>query len=150
MKLWIPILSLAALLASCTADSYQRVPMPSQSVEISSPSVSRIYVIRMPVVQGKLRAMQIHEDEREIGRIGSDSYVCWERPPGRTLVVVTHESTIFSKDDQQTMIDVQAEAGKVYYYGLTIDETWAKPVARPLERDEARAVMKKQDPAPAH
>jgi hypothetical protein len=55
-----------------------------------------------------------------------------------------------SKDDQQTMIDVQAEAGKVYYYGITVDETWAKPVAKQLDPAEARAALKDLEPAPVH
>lgn len=151
MKLLFQSLLLAATLVACASDSYQRVPMPSQDVELSSPSMCRIYVLRMPQMKGAIREMRIQEDENEIGYIGSDSYVCWERSPGRSLVVLTYEGTILSKDDRQSMIDVQAQAGEVHYYGVTIDDTWSKPVVTRLERDDALAALKGQEPAaPKH
>ncbi len=150
MKSLIQSLLLVAVFCACASDSYQRVPLPSQSVELSSPSMCRIYVLRMPQVKGAIRALRVEEDEREIGRIGSDSYVCWERTPGRSLVVLTYEGTAFSKDYKQSMIDVQAQAGEVHYYGITIDDTWSKAIVTRLEPDDARAALKGQDPAPKH
>src|SRR5262245_49905536 len=86
-------LGLALDLSSCAAESFQKVPFPAQSSEVSSPSVSRIYLLRLPQARGTIRGLRAKEDEREIGRIGSDSYLCWERKPGRTLVVLTYEGT---------------------------------------------------------
>ena len=140
-------LPLLLAFGACSAPSSQFVPMPSQSVEVSSPAVSRIYVMRMPQVKGAFRDLRVKENEHEIGSIGSQSYVCWERPPGRSLVVVTYEGTMFEKDDRESMIDVQAEAGHTYYYGITVDDAWKKAVVQLLERDEARKVLHELDPA---
>jgi hypothetical protein len=137
----------AAGLAACAASSYQKVPVPSQKIEVSSGNVSRIYVMRLPQAKGLFRALRVKEDEHEIGRIGSDSYICWERDPGRSLVVVTYEGTALAKDDRESMIDVQAEAGQVYYYGIAVDEAWNKAVVRMLDREEARKVLHDLDPA---
>src|SRR6185369_787116 len=115
------LLPILLAFGACSAPSSQFVPMPSQDVEVSSPAVSRIYVLRMPQVKGAFRDLRVKENEHEIGNIGGQSYVCWERPPGRSLVVVTYEGTVFEKDDRESMIDVQAEAGQAYYYGITVD-----------------------------
>src|SRR5215471_4523833 len=147
---FLPLLLASAGLsavAACSAPSSQLVPMPSQAVEVSSPTVSRIYVMRMPQVKGAFRDLRVKENEHEIGSIGSQSYVCWERAPGRSLVVVTYEGTAFSKDDRECMIDVQAEAGQTYYYGITVDEAWKKAVVQLLDRDEARKILHELDPA---
>ncbi len=148
MKHTLVILLLAAALSACAADSYQRVPLPSQTVEVSSPSMSRIYILRMPQVKGKARGLRVEEDAHEIGRIGRDRYLCWERAPGRSLVVLFYGRTAFEKDDEQTLIDVQAEAGQVYYYGVTVDDDWNKATARLLSHDEARAILEELEPAP--
>ncbi len=134
-------------LTACAASSYQKVPVPSQSVEVSSPSVSRIYVIRLPQAKGLFRALRVKEDEHEIGQIGSDKYICWERDPGRSLVVVTYEGTALAKDDRESMIDVQAEAGQVYYYGISVDQAWNKAVVVILDREDARKILHDLDPA---
>ncbi len=146
------LLAFAACLAvaACTGPSSQFVPMPSQDVEVSSPAVSRIYVMRMPQVKGTFRDLRVKENERDIGSIGSQSYVCWERPPGRSLVVVTYEGTMFEKDDRESMIDVQAEAGHAYYYGITVDDAWKKAVVQLLEKDEALQILKDLGAATSH
>jgi len=141
------LLPILLAFGACSAPSSQFVPMPSQDVEVSSPAVSRIYVLRMPQVQGAFRDLRVKENEHEIGNIGGQSYVCWERPPGRSLVVVTYEGTVFEKDDRESMIDVQAEAGQAYYYGITVDEAWKKAVVQLLDRDEARKILHELDPA---
>src|SRR5262245_59659217 len=104
-------LLLAATLCSCVAESYQHVPTPPQNVEISSPTVTRIYLLRMPGVLGRYRAVRASEYEHEIGRIGRDRYLCWERPAGRSLVVVTYESGEIDYPDRESMIDVKGDAG---------------------------------------
>jgi hypothetical protein len=137
-------------LAACAAPSSQFVPLPSQDVEVSSSAVSRIYVMRLPQVKGAFRDLRVKENEREIGSLGGQSFVCWERPPGRSLVVVTYEGTAFSKDDRESMIDVQAEAGQAYYYGITVDDAWNKAVVQLLDRDEGRKVLQELGAAKTH
>jgi hypothetical protein len=141
-------LSLAVTLASCAAESYQRVPSPSQSVEVTSPAVSRIYLLRMPQAKGLIRGLTAKENDRDIGRIGRNNYLCWERPPGRSLVVITYEGSGFGKDDRESMIDVEAEAGRAYYYGVSVDETWDKGIVKLLSRDEAREILNGLEAAP--
>ena len=73
---------LSAALAACTSTpSRQSVPRPPQDVEITSSEVTRIYVARASQGRGKLRHVLVFENEREIGVIGPDEYLCWERRP---------------------------------------------------------------------
>jgi hypothetical protein len=45
------------------------------------------------------------------------------------------------------MIDVQAEAGQVYYYGISVDQAWNKAVVQILDREDARKILHDLDPA---
>ena len=146
MKHAILSLLLAATLAACTADSFQRVPAPAQESDRPAPAMCRIYILRMPQLKGSVRGVSVKENEREIGRIGDDRYLVWERPAGRSLVIVTYDD-VGVHDDPESMIDVDAEAGETYYYGLTIDEAWRRAVVRMLTREEALAIIREQKPA---
>jgi hypothetical protein len=138
----------AAALCACASESYQRPPVPSQSVEVTSPDVCRIYILRMPSVKGLIRGLRASENDHEVGRIGRDKYLCWERKPGRSVVVLTYSGTAFASQDRESMIDVEGAPGQTYYYGITIDEAWTKALVRLLSRDEAREVLSELEPAP--
>ena len=138
----------AAFSIACAADSYQRVPAPAQDVEVTSPAVARIYILRMPQHLGRIRSVSVRDDELEIGRVARNDYLCWERAPGRSLVTLTYEGAEIDGGGKQGLIDLQCAAGEVCYYGLSIDKAWRKPVVRLLERDEARELLKGMSPAP--
>ena len=136
-----PLLVLA--LSSCAAGSQQRVPVPPQDVEVSSSSVSRIYLLRMPEAKGFYRSVRVEDNEREIGRIGNDNFLCWERPPARTLLTLEVESVeLAGKKPTELFVDVACEAGQAYYYAISVDAAWDRPRVRQLQRDEARELLK--------
>jgi hypothetical protein len=148
MKRTLTALLAATLFTACAADSYQRAPMPPQDVEISSPTVARIYVLRMPQHLGTLRTVAVRDNDMEIGRIARSDYLCWERAPGRSLVTLTYEGKEIDGGGNQGLIDLQCEAGEVCYYALTIDEAWRKPVVRLLDKEEGKRLVKDMTPAP--
>jgi len=138
-----PILcALLLVLASCAAGSYQRAPIPSQEVEVSSSSVSRIYLLRMPEAKGFYRNVRVEDNDREIGQIANDQFLCWERPPARTLLTLTIEPVeLAGGKESQLFVDVDCEAGQAYYYAISLDAAWQRPKVRQLERDEARQLL---------
>jgi len=148
MKLTLTALFAAALLSACAADSFQRAPMPSQEVEITSPSVARVYLLRMPQHLGTLRTVSVRDNDTEIGRIARSDYLCWERAPGRSVVTLTYEGADVDGGGNQGLIDLQVEAGEVCYYALTIDPDWRKPVVRMLGKEEGKKLLKDMTPAP--
>ena len=148
MKSSITSLLAALVLCACVADSYQRVPQPPLDREVSSPAVARVYVLRMPQLAGRIRGVRVEGAQGEIGRMGRDHYLCWECAPGRSLVTLHYDGPAIERDSEG-LIDLECEAGKVYYYGITIDTAWNRPVVRMLAADEARDLIAKQSPAPA-
>jgi hypothetical protein len=142
MKVTLTSLLLLAL-GSCTATTYQKAPVPPQNVEISSNSVSRIYVLRTGSAKGYYRSVDVKQSEGEIGRIGNDHYLCWERPPTHTLLTLAVQPVeLVGYEAKELYVDLNPEAGKVYYYGISVDSAWGKPTVRQLEPAEAREELK--------
>jgi hypothetical protein len=88
------------------ASTKQHVKMPNLTVPIEDAGKARIYVIR-PVSIGGAISMGVRDGERAIGNTGPTSYLCWEREPGST--------TIYSKAENESKLDLTVEAGKTYY-----------------------------------
>ena len=139
--------SIAALLAclvalvSCAAGTYQRVPVPSQEVEVSSSSVARIYVLREREAKGFYRTARVEDNGREIGRIGNDGYLCWEREPGRVLLAIEVEPVDGVGKPVEVLADVQCEAGRVHYYAISVDSAWSEPRVQAMDAAAARELL---------
>lgn len=134
---------LLLVLVSCAAGSFQHEPIPPQDVEISSGSVSRIYVLRMREAKGFYRSVDVRQSEGEVGRIGNDHFLCWERAPTRTLLTLEVEPVeLVGHDSSELHVDLQCEAGKTYYYAISVDSAWGKPRVRQVKPAEARELLK--------
>lgn len=133
---------LALALSACAATTYQSVPIPSQDVAVSSPSVSRIYLLRTPGAKGFYRSVRVEDDDREIGRIGNDHFLCWERTPARTLLTLEIEPVeLAGGKTSEVFVDAHCEPGQTYYYALTMEAAWDRPRVQQLGADEARALL---------
>lgn len=149
MRTTLVAAGLVFYLSACAADSYQRLQAPRLDVEVGSPDVARIYVLRMPQMRGAVRGVRIVENDREVGRIGKDSYLCWERKPGSSLLQVVYEGPILD-GESQSIVDLTCDAGQVYYLGITIDAAWNRPVVRMLAATEARPILGEAKIAPSN
>lgn len=148
MRAFAAVLLLA--LASCAAGTYQRAAIPPQDVEVSSSSVSRIYLLRMGEAKGYYRTVRVEDGDHEIGRIGNEHFLCWERTPGRTLVTLEIEPVeLAGKRTSDLFIDADCEPGKAYYYAISVDAAWDRPRVRQLEAAEARELLKELSLPPA-
>lgn len=138
-KLLAPCLALA--LAACAASTYQSVPIPRQDVAVS-PSASRIYLLRTPGAKGFYRSVRVEDDDKEIGRIGNDHFLCWERPPMRTLLTLEIEPVeLAGGKTSELFVDAKCEPGQTYYYALVMEAAWERPKVQQLGADEARALL---------
>jgi hypothetical protein len=134
--------ALTAVSAACAADSYQRVPVPPQDVEVSSSAVSRIYVLRPGEAKGFNRYVLVEEDTHEVGKVGNAGYLCWERSPGRFLLTLTVEPVeLADGKPQQLFMDVKCEAGETYYYAVNVNSSWGSGELREVDRSEARMLL---------
>lgn len=145
------VCALLLALTACHATSYQQVPVPPQDVEISSSSVSRIYVLRMSGAKGFYRSVHVMQSEGDIGRIGNDSFLCWERPPTRTLLrfVIEPVELAGNKAAVERFVDAQCEPGQTYYYAISVDSAWGQPNVRQIKAEEARDLLKELKLPPA-
>ena len=88
------------------ASTRQFVPLPDQSKRVENPEQSRIYVMR-PAVFGGAIQMGVRDGEKLIGSTVGQSFLCWERDPGKT--------TISSKAENTSNVELDTQKGSVYY-----------------------------------
>jgi hypothetical protein len=152
----LPVALLAPLAAACAASSEQLVPMPSQDVTLSRPDLCRIYVLRAAQPMGAVRTMRVFDQDREIGTLAGDEYLCWERPPGRALLRVVYEGPRIDRGELEDLYDLQADAGSVHYLGvglLRVNEPEAlgdrrgSPRLHPLGATEGRKLVEESEPS---
>jgi hypothetical protein len=119
------ILAIVALvfgsMACRSTGSYQSVPLPAQDVEVTSPDVARIYVMRAGQTMGSVRSLVVEEANEAIGALGQGEYLCWERAPGRTLLTFVYEGPRIDGGDREGIHSLDAEAGGVYYLMVHLD-----------------------------
>lgn len=149
MKILAPLALLAATcLGSCSSATYQKLPMPPQSVRVSNPNVARIYVARQSLL-GTMFDLRVTDVRTEVGKISKGEYLCWERPPGRGLIVLVYEGPKIDGGDIEGLLPIECEAGEVYYYSIEIDSAYSKPHGKLLGEKDGRAMIADREPAPA-
>jgi len=151
----LALLALAAC-AGCGATSEQVVPMPAQDVEVSSPELCRIYVVRSSQLLGSIRTLTIYDQEREIGSLSGDEFLCWEREPGRMLLRAVYEGPEIDRGDQEDLLDVIVAPGEVrhFFVGLRKESEHTaegkkrgSPLFEALSSEEGRSMVRDASPA---
>ncbi len=98
------LFSIFLLVAGC-ASSKQYVPLADLSRPVDN-SQSRIIIVR-PTIFGSAIRMKVREGIRAIGVTGPNSFLAWDREPGRASIVSNAEN-----DD---VLDLELEKGQTYY-----------------------------------
>ena len=151
----LTFLALAAACAACASASEQLVPFPSQSVELSRPELCRIYVFRSSQAIGAVRSMRVFDQDREIGTLNGNDYLCWERGPGRALLRLVYEGPAINRGEQEDLFDLKAEAGSVLYFEADVRQTSefaahgenrGSPELTPLSAEQGRELLKTSKP----
>jgi len=127
-----------SFLVGC-ASNQQFVHFPDQSKVVEDPSKGRIYVMRPASIGGAI-SMDVSDDGRIVGSTGPSSYLCWERPPGNTVISAKSENT--------SAVGVDVEAGKVNYIFLHVRMGWvmARNKLEIVSEEEGKKVLKECDP----
>ena len=147
MRTALVVSLILASLSACASSSVQNVPMPSQAVPLSRSDVCRIYVTRKSDVRGSLRSVRVFDGDAEIGTINADQYLCWERAPGRTLLRLYYEGVSIGVGETEGLIDLRAEAGHRYVYGIGLSYSDRKPEAELLSERDAAELLASRSPA---
>jgi hypothetical protein len=139
-------LVLVSAFAACAGPSHQEVPMPDRESAVSAGS-TRIYVGRRDQTSGSWRNVRVFDNDREIGVLHDDEFLCWDRPAKRGVARIIFEGVGFDMDHVESMCELPAEPGGTVYLGITIDREGHKPLVERIEEKEAREALKKRSPA---
>lgn len=140
---------LVALGVACASESYQKVPRPDLSVDVPGPGLVRVYVVRDDQVRGSVRSIDVYEDQEQIGSLGLDDYLCWERLPGRTLVKFVYNGPAIDGGKHEGLLDLPLAAGEVGYCIIHLDSR-GKPMAKLHPRADAVGLLETRTPAPVN
>jgi hypothetical protein len=136
-------------LCACAGSGHQKVPMPAQNVAVSRADVCRIYVLRSSDARGSLRNIRVYDGDTEIGTIDSDEYLCWERPPGKSLVRLYYEGVGIGVGEQEGLLDHRGDAGQRYVYSIELSYPDRQPKWTLLSPQDANAILAERKPATA-
>ncbi len=152
------VFALFAVLASaCRSSSFQNPPLPPQELQVSRPELARIYVTRDAQLRGSIRSIRVLDGESEIGLMGSNEFLCWERPPGRTLLSFVYEGPAIDGGHFEGLFSLDAEAGRTYYLGVHLERKSDDPELRSraghpevslLSLEEGQAIIRQRSPVP--
>ena len=137
---------LLAATAGCYSSTYHMAPLPDQAVELSSAELCRIYVLRPSQGRWNLRRVLVFDGEREIGSIHEGEYLCWERTPGKSQLTVVYDGPK-SEGYAYTLFDIEAPAGTVSFYGVSLEQGRAQPLVTAMDPTLAREELALRRPA---
>jgi hypothetical protein len=140
MKIHIPsVLYIGAVLLTGCASTQQFVALPDQSKTVDDPAKGRIYVMR-PATMGAAISMNVSDGGKAIGRTGPHGYLCWERPPGDTIISSSSEGVSSNP--------LTVQAGLVYYFfqHLRMGVLIARSELELLDEQKGREVLKRCHP----
>jgi len=140
----IPLL---VLVSACRSAAEQQVPLPPQDVVVSSPDVTRIYFVRDERAGMQPRPVKVFDGDRPIGDLTTDTFLCWERPGGRTLGRARYEAVDFRRGEIEGLGDLDCASGRAYYFNVTVDYEQGKPSIQPLDPEDGRKLVASRKPA---
>ena len=121
--------------------------MPDQSVEITNQDMSRVYLVRPAQTYGKAMGVVIFDGQAEIGKVGTGSFLCWERPAGRTLMRAVYQPVEPQRAPQEGLLDLNTEPGRAYVCSVSIDHGTFEPKLVQLSWEEGKKLIQELDPA---
>ena len=134
-------------LAACSSLSHQLVPLPAQDVPLSRPDLTRIYIVRDDAFGLQNRDIKVLEQDKEIGSLTRGTYLCWERPGGRTLARAFYGTLDPGRSENEGLGDLDCDAGHVYWFNVTLERDTSKPVFTPLSEKDGKRLVAERKPA---
>jgi hypothetical protein len=141
------LLLFVGILGGCSASSHQKVPLPAQDVTVTRPDLARIYFVRDDSNMLHRAGILVLDGETEIGTLTSGTYLCWERAGGRTLGRAFYDAADPSKGHTDGVADLDCAAGRAYYFKVSVDREWGKPVITTLAPEEGQKLVADRRPA---
>ena len=128
------------VLGGCANNSaFQIVPFPNQTARLDDSAKCRIYIVRDTIV-GAAYTTEILDGDNIVGSVEANTYLCWERQPGQTVISGrgAMTPTILAKQ-----IKLDAEPGKVYYIR---EHMWFTGALRLVSEKQGEKAVRKCHP----
>jgi hypothetical protein len=142
MKLQASAISALLLFtAACAAPSAQHVPLPAQDVVVTSTNVARIYFVREETSGLRKSEIKVLDGSTEIGLLTTSTFLCWERPAGRTLMQAHYLSLDPGIGQVEGLLDLECTGGVAYYFNVVVRRENLSPVITRLDPEEGRKLV---------
>lgn len=142
----VAVLVLLLLPAACGTPPHQRVPFPAQDVGVTRDDLTRIYFVREGWVGIGEKGVEVFDGETDIGVVTDTTYLCWERPAGRTLGRVFYYRGP-ALGTVEGVADFDCAAGRAHYFKVTVERDRGNPVVEVLDPEEGRKLVAERKPA---
>lgn len=144
-------LSVSLILICGCASTHQYVALPDQSRIVDDSGKCRIYVFRPESMNGGKARMTVKDGKRVIGDLGMQSYLCWERDPGKVAVLMdfyTIDGFVINMRE-----DLDAQPGAIYYLRAGLLNPFSSAPDRldtlyRISDEEGKQFLKKCKPPP--
>lgn len=141
-------LSLASLLCACATDTYQRLPNPPPDSAVPA-DACRVYIARLDMTAGSLGSVRVSDGDTEIGVIGEEEFLCWDRPARRGTGNAVFEGLDYRTREVENVFDLPREGGTTTWFGISVRREDRKPQIERLSSEDGRALIAKRRPARA-
>jgi len=139
---------MAAFLSACAGAAYQRIPGPPPDSAVA-PDACRVYVARLDVTAGSLRNVRVFDGDMEVGVLGEEEYLCWDRPARRGTGFAVFEGMDYHTKEVENVFDLPRDGGTTTWLGVSVRRDDRKPQIERLSSEEGRALIAKRRPAGA-
>lgn len=141
-----PAVFLATFLGACAGTGYQRAAWPDEAAPVAADRC-RVYVARQDGMAGTGRHVRVIDGETEIGAIGENEYLCWDRPAGQALGTLYYEGLAPDLREVENVFDLPREGGSTTWFGIEIPHSGRQPRILLLTPAEGQALVARRRPA---
>jgi hypothetical protein len=137
---------LLALVSSCAAPSWQSAPQPELDSPVA-PDACRVVLVREGKVMGRVREVRVYDSEVQIGALGENGYLCWDRPAARGMGRVVFSGYDLDGGEVENVFDLPREGGSTTWFAIRLRSEDRKPIVVNVTADEGRALVEDRKPA---
>ena len=105
-------------------------------------------MVRGEHARGALQSVRVLENDVEIGMVGGDEYLCWDRAAGaRGVGRAFYEGVGRTVGTDEAVFDLPRDGGSTTYFEIRIQRDDRKPVIEKLTAEAGRALVAKRTAA---
>jgi hypothetical protein len=137
---------LLALVSACAAPSWQNVPQPDPNAPVPA-DACRVVLVREGKLIGRAREVRVYDSEVQIGSLGENDYLCWDRPAARGMGRLVFSGYELDGGPVENVFDLPREGGTTTWFAIRLRGEDRKPIVESVPPEEGRALVADRKPA---